>query len=151
MVVGVLVTCHHVSKAKIYGPLPRPLVTAKHEERVSHCISLAQEKIKIQKSIISIECTLLSQYHKFEKSWIESSWSQRLSVYVGINFSQDLHGKHIVDKINTGQNLAKGKKLIFFFNIRTYHEIWINAFNCHKLLKFWSQMLLLIKLFLTEK
>ena len=150
MLVSVVVTCLHVSKAKIYGLLPLPLVTAKHEERIPHCISLAQEKIKIQKSIISIECTLLSQYYKFKISWIESSWSQGLSVDVGINFSQDLHGMHTVNKINTGQNLAKGKKLIFF-NIRTYHGILINAINCHKLLRFWSQMLLLIKLFLTDK
>ena len=46
--------------APCQGPLSLPSM-----RKVSHCISLAQEKIKIQKSIISIECTLLS--HKFEK------------------------------------------------------------------------------------
>ena len=66
MLVSVVVTCLHVSKAKIYGLLPLPLVTAKHEERISHCISLAQEKIKIQ-SVVSYGCVSFLYHHKVEK------------------------------------------------------------------------------------
>ena len=58
----VVYPCDHMDD---WGPLLN--ATAQHHNRVSECILLAWEKIKIQRTV-SMECVLLLNYYRVEKS-----------------------------------------------------------------------------------